>query len=147
VVELSPTWQGSHTTLAEILLAQGKQDAAFAEIEKDSDAGYRACALARAYAVLGRKPESLAALSAVEKSFASDQPYNIAAVYALLGQSGQAFVWLERAYQRHDLSLVEIPITVDRDMKSLRGDPRYEALLHKMNLPLLAASRKTAFQK
>jgi TolB-like protein len=137
VTELSPTAPGSHTNLAQMLLAQGKHDAALAEIEKDSDAGYRACSLARAYAVLGRRGDSLAAIALVEKSYASTQPYNIATVYALLGEPDQAFSWLERAYQRHDSAeLVGIPpITVDPDIKSLRGDPRYRALLRKMNLP------------
>jgi len=41
-----------------MLLAQGKQDAALAEIDQESDAGYRAYSLARAYAVLGRRAES-----------------------------------------------------------------------------------------
>jgi predicted Zn-dependent protease len=136
VTELSPTAPASHTNLAQMLLAQGEQDAALAEIEKESDAGYRAYALARAYAVLGRRAESLAAIALVEKSFASNQPYNIATVYALLGKREQAFFWLERAYQRHDSELVGIPpITVDPDIKSLRGDPRYKALLRRMNLP------------
>jgi TolB-like protein/tetratricopeptide (TPR) repeat protein len=136
VTELSPTAPASHTNLAQMLLAQGKQGAALAEIEKESDAGFRVSSLARAYAVLGRRAESLTAIALVEKSFASNQPYNIAAVYALLGERDQAFSWLERAYQRHDSALVGIPpFTVDPDLKSLRGDPRYKALLRKMNLP------------
>jgi hypothetical protein len=32
-------------------------------------------------------------------------------------------------------SLSGPPITVEPDLKSLRGDPRYKALLRKMNLP------------
>jgi TolB-like protein len=136
-IELSPTMPGVHTLLAQMLLARGNQDAALAEIEKDSDAGFRAYSLARTYAVLGRRAESLAALALVEKNFASNQADNIATVYALLAQPDQAFVWLERAYQRHDPLLVaNPPITVDPDLKSLRGDPRYKALLHKMKLPL-----------
>ena len=55
-LELSPTGTSMHDLLAAMLLAQGKQDAAFAEIEKESDAGFRTYSLARAYAVLGRDP-------------------------------------------------------------------------------------------
>jgi TolB-like protein len=136
VVELSPTWQGVHVSLAQMLLAQGKQDAAFKEIEKESGADDRAYALARAYAVLGRKAESRAALADVEKNFAATQPYNIASVHALLGEPDQAFLWLGRSYQQHDPALLGIPpFPVDPDMRSLRGDPRYKAFLRKMKLP------------
>jgi predicted Zn-dependent protease len=136
-LDLSPTSTSMHDLLAAMLLAQGKQDAAFAEIEKESVAAFRTYSLARAYAVLGRRAESLAAIALVEKSFASSQLCNIAAVYALLGEPDQAFSWLERAYQRHDSVLATgiPPITAEPDFKSLRGDPRYKALLRKMNLP------------
>jgi TolB-like protein/DNA-binding winged helix-turn-helix (wHTH) protein len=135
-LELSPTGLSMHDLLAAILLAQGKQDAAFAEIEKESFASFRNFSLARAYAQLGRRAESLAAIALVEKCCASTQTYNIATVYAYLGEFDQAFSWLESAYQRHDSVLVGLPpITVDPEVKSLRGDPRYKALLRKMNLP------------
>src|SRR5207253_6880905 len=52
------------------------------------------------------------------------------------GELDQAFSWLNRAYQEHDSTIVGLPpITIDPDMKNLRGDPRYEAFLGKMNLP------------
>jgi hypothetical protein len=48
----------------------------------------------------------------------------------------RAFLWLNWAYQQHDPDLVGWPpFTVDPDLKSLRGDPRYKAFLHKMKLP------------
>jgi tetratricopeptide (TPR) repeat protein len=66
----------------------------------------------------------------------SEAEANALKVTELLGERDQAFSWLERANQRHDSELVGIPpITVDPDIKSLRGDSRYKALLRKMNLP------------
>jgi hypothetical protein len=45
-------------------------------------------------------------------------------------------LWLDRAYQQRDAALVGTPsINIDPDLKSLRGEPRYKALLHKMKLP------------
>src|SRR5882757_2001011 len=134
--ELGPTWPGSHTGLAQMLLAQGQQDAALAEIEKESDQGYRAYALARTYIVLGHRVDADAALAQAEKIFAANQPYNIATLHALRGELDQAILWLNRAYQQHDPVIVGMPpITVDPDMKDLRRDPRYKAFLRKMNLP------------
>jgi Flp pilus assembly protein TadD len=136
VVELTPNEPGVHTGLAQMLLARGQQDAALAEIEKDSDQGFRAYALARTYILLGRKADADSALTEAEKTFATSQTYNIATLHALRGELDQAFLWLNRAYQRHDPILIGIPpFTADPDLKSLRGDPRYNALVRKMNLP------------
>ena len=57
----------------------------------------------------------------------------IADVYAWRGEKDQAFQWLERAYEVRDAGLTWIKI--DNDFRSLRDDPRYKALLRKMNLP------------
>jgi serine/threonine-protein kinase len=50
------------------------------------------------------------------------------------GDRDTAFEWLERAYRQHDgyIAFVKIDTLLD----SLRGDPRYAALLRRMNLPL-----------
>jgi TolB-like protein/Tfp pilus assembly protein PilF len=136
VVELAPTAPGSYATLAQMLLAAGQRDEALVEVEKESDPGSRAHALARTYIVLGRRGDADAALAVVEKKFAAEQAYDIAELHALRGDRDQAFSWLNRAYQQHDAGLIGAPpITVDPDMKNLHGDPRWEAFLRKMKLP------------
>jgi TolB-like protein/Tfp pilus assembly protein PilF len=135
-LELAPDWPGSHAVLSQSLLALGQQDAALAEIEKELDPGYRAYALARTYIVFGHRADAESALSSYERTYASEQPYNIATLHALRGELDQAFSWLNRAYQQHDPSIVGYPpITVEPDVKNLRGDPRFKAFLRKMNLP------------
>jgi serine/threonine protein kinase len=57
----------------------------------------------------------------------------IATVCAWRGEKDQAFKWAERAYAQRDAGLAWIKI--DPVFRSLRNDPRYKALLHKMNLP------------
>jgi|ERR1017187_17136 serine/threonine-protein kinase len=122
--------------VGQMLLAVGQNDDALAEIEKESDAFFRAYALARTYIVLGRRADADAALAVVEKKFSAEQPYNIAGLHALRGDRDQAFSWMERAYQQHDSIIIGMPpITVDPDMKNLHGDPRWEAFLRKMKLP------------
>jgi TolB-like protein len=135
-VELAPTASRSHTALAEMLLAVGQPDAALAEVEKESDPGYRAYARARIYILVGRRADADAALAEFEKTSAADWAYEIAALHALRAEPDQAFRWLDRAYQQRNAGLIGTPsVNIDPDLKSLRGDPRYKAFLHKMKLP------------
>ena len=135
-VELNPAEPGVHGFLAQVLLAQGQERAALAEIDKEPDAGFQSYSRARTAIVSGRKADADAALARVTNNFADEQPYNIATLYALRGERDQAFSWLNRAFQRHDSIIVGVPaITVDPDMRNLRGDPRFKAYLKKLNLP------------
>jgi serine/threonine protein kinase/Tfp pilus assembly protein PilF len=60
-------------------------------------------------------------------------PGDIGMDYAVLGEKDQAFVWLEKAYAERSDRISYIK--VDTDAASLRSDPRYAALLKKMDLP------------
>ena len=63
-----------------------------------------------------------------------DRVFEIAMVYAFRGQADQAFEWLERARVAHVRELNDVKGSPF--LRSIRGDPRYAALLKKMNLPL-----------
>jgi len=135
-VELAPTASRSHTALAQMLLAIGQPDAALAEVEKESDPAYRVYARARTYILLGRRTDASAAFAEFEKTYAADWAYAIASLHALRGERDQAFSWLDRAYQQRDGGLIGTPsVNIDPDLKSIRGDSRYQAFLRKMNLP------------
>jgi TolB-like protein len=135
-VDLNPLEPGSHLPLVQTLLALGKRDAALAEIERESALGYREFALARAYIILGRKADADAALSQLEKTFGAEHPYSIATLHALRGEHDEGFLWLDKAYAKHDPELLGMPsFPVEPDLQSLRGDPRYKAFLRKMKLP------------
>ncbi len=134
-VELNPMVPASHLPLSRALLALGQHEAALAEIEKERDPGYRAFARARAYIVLARQADADAALSQLEKKYGAEQRYNIATLHALRGERDQAFSWLDGAYLQHDPSVIGIPpITAEPDLQNLHGDPRFKALLQKINL-------------
>jgi hypothetical protein len=60
-------------------------------------------------------------------------PYLIAEIYAFRNQSEEAFEWLDRAHAKHDDNLIFTK--VDPLLKSLHSDPRFAALLKKLNLP------------
>jgi len=61
-------------------------------------------------------------------------PYEIAMLYADLGDKDHAFEWLDTAYQEHDLSLL-YGLRTDFKMDSLRSDPRYAGLVRKIGFP------------
>jgi hypothetical protein len=82
---------------------------------------------------MGRKRDSDAAMVEAEMKHAKDNIIGIAAAHAYRGETDQAFAWLERAYQERDARI--LGIKTDPYLKSLVADPRYKALLRKMNLP------------
>jgi serine/threonine-protein kinase len=57
----------------------------------------------------------------------------VADVYAWRGEKDEAFKWLERAYRQHDAGVTFV--VYDQFLNSLRRDPRYKALMHKLKLP------------
>ena len=58
--------------------------------------------------------------------------FNLAAVYAGLGEKDQAFAWLEKDFQQGSGVLPYITWWVNFD--DLRSDPRYADLLRRMGL-------------
>jgi hypothetical protein len=59
-------------------------------------------------------------------------PYFIACLHAFRGETDQAFAWLDRAYVERDRELAWMKVR--RELKSLRGDPRWQPFLRKMGL-------------
>ena len=66
--------------------------------QRERNEDYRLLGLAMAYAALGRRTASGAALSSVTDKFASSDAYGIAAAHAYCGEVDDAFRWLDRAY-------------------------------------------------
>jgi adenylate cyclase len=92
--------------------------------------------LAHAYATTGKRAEAEKILDhwlrQSETSFVS--PYMIATVYAGLGEKDRAFDFLEKAYQ---IRSTDLPYFLRADLRldSLRSDPRFQNLMHRMNFP------------
>jgi hypothetical protein len=89
---------------------------------------------ALAHYSLGDARKSRQALDALAAKYAAVSAYQIAGVHAWRGEQAEAFTWLERALAQHDAGMVLL--TRDPFLRSLRKDPRYTALLRKMNLPV-----------
>jgi len=56
----------------------------------------------------------------------------IAADYALLGEKGRAYEWLDKAFAEHDGFLMHLK--EDDRFEALRPDPRFQDLLHRIGL-------------
>src|SRR5580698_1337352 len=59
--------------------------------------------------------------------------YEIARLYADLGDKEKAFEWLNTAYREHDFLLRELNTAFEMD--SLRSDHRFAELVRKVGLP------------
>jgi len=60
------------------------------------------------------------------------QPTQIARLYAQAGDKEHALDWLEKAYAEHLTAMIHL--AVDSDWSSLRSEPRFRDLLHRVNL-------------
>jgi hypothetical protein len=111
---------------------RGQLPEALAEMERETDPGFRNCGLALVFDALGRKREANRELAVAEKDHAQEKPYWIALVYALRKDADKAFLWLDRAAEQHDPGMLWIK--GDPMLQGLVEDPRYKALLRKMKL-------------
>jgi len=131
-LELNPDiWTGP-ILLSKIYVMQGRPEDALPKIELVRYDNERAFLYAIAYHALGREKESDAALNELIAIHPSNS-FHIAEVYAFRNQFNEAFEWLDRAYGERDAGLIQTK--VEPLLKSLRHDPRYAALLKKLNFP------------
>jgi Flp pilus assembly protein TadD len=132
-IELSPGLWIGHQMLGQALEQLGQPDAALEALaaavrlsgHNSKPVSLQGYVLARA----GRTEEARAVLASLIAA-ARDRyvpPYAMALVHAGLGDADETFVWLERAYEAHDVHLIYLP--VDPKWDSVRGDARFVALL------------------
>ncbi|HQR45070.1 MAG TPA: protein kinase [Thermoanaerobaculia bacterium] len=87
------------------------------------------------YGLAGRKAEARKVLDFLLEKRKSQfvPPTCLAVVYGGLGEMDEAFEWLGRAYDER--AFLMQGLRTDPLFDVLRGDPRFDALLRKMNLP------------
>jgi serine/threonine protein kinase/tetratricopeptide (TPR) repeat protein len=120
--------------LSVVPLVQGRADEALTVASKNRHPAFGLVTAAMAYHSLGDRRRSDQLIEKLEAGeFADTAPYQLAEVRAWRGEHDKAFAWLERARVKYDSGLVEL--RHDPLLRSLRGDPRYAALLRKLNLP------------
>jgi len=133
-LEVNPDQAFTPYWLGVALLLEGQPVAALAEIQRSTSGVRRLTGVALAQHDLGDARASQRALDEVVARYAESGPYRIAVIYAWRGETDRAFAWLDRACAQRDLGIMLLK--TDPLLRGLRGDPRYMALLKKLNLPV-----------
>ena len=134
ILELDPNYFWAHYLLGEAYLQKGEYGKAIGAFGRGNVPQYRDGHLGYAYAVSGQ-PEKARKL--IEELQAGSQPehlapYHLAMIYFGLGEKDKAFDWLDKACEQHSTQLFWIKTVPDLD--SVRSDPRFQAILRRMNL-------------
>ena len=118
-----------------IMLLRGQGEAARREVRAEVAENARDSGMSMDfYACGGQKSESDGALARLKLSSSDRWPFGITQAYAFRHDVDRTFEWLEKSYQMRDPDLM-INLRGDPLLAPFRGDPRYSALLRKMNLP------------
>ena len=133
-LELDPNNAFAHSILGWCLIAKGNKAEARAEFEKATtldDLPWYVSSVGYAYAVSGDRAKAEQVLRDLEELAKQRyvSPANRAAVYLGLGEKEKALDWLEKAYEDRDP--IFWWINGDQLYDSLRGAPRFEALVQK----------------
>jgi len=119
--------------LGDALLLSGKPREALAQYARSGDEEMRLLGEALALAHLGDRAAADRALAALSKLGADELGYDLASLYAQRGEPVRAIAELERVVANRDSRLVQLP--GDPMLDPLRGDPRFKALLARLNFP------------
>jgi TolB-like protein/Tfp pilus assembly protein PilF len=126
-LRLSPDFLFAHSAIGTALLMKGDAEAALAAYAQEPAEDARAAGMAMALHTLGRKADHEARLSEATKLLGETFPSELAAVYAWMGKTNDAFHWLQRAVEIREpglYALGSLPL-----LASLHADPRWPALL------------------
>lgn len=130
-VELEPRSARAYFRLGDNYVQLGRYDEAIATYQKAGElvpkSGWFKAEIARVYALTGRQHEARQMIKGLETDAEA-----VAGVYAALGDKDEAFRVLQRAIEEQQFvfDLKEDPV-----FESLYSDPRWPALLRRMNYP------------
>jgi len=120
--------------LGEVYVEKGMYAESIAAFLKSGDGVDSLGHLGNAYARAGQAAAARKSIAQLQQRVEKDGVgrYEIALVYAGLGDKQEAFQWLEESYKAHDVGLVYLKI--DPCLDPLRSDPRFDDLLQRVGL-------------
>ncbi len=81
----------------------------------------------------GGLPASFRTLAEAAREREGYSPFVVAVWYSSIGETDEAFDWLERGYREHDPAMVLLKLLAAFD--PLRSDPRFQDLLRRIGFP------------
>jgi tetratricopeptide (TPR) repeat protein len=135
-LELDPNYPMALYTLGSSYAEKGMFKQAIETHKKGIaiDDGYM-CGLGVTYARAGQRKEALEIAAEIEKSNSSWNIWGLVDIYAALGEKDRAIQWVEAAYDQH---IQFFPwIAKGPYLKSLYDDPRFQAIVARIKLPVV----------
>ena len=137
-IEAEPASAHALWLMGHVDVLEGRYEEGLAEVRRalslSGDLAVILAGLGWSSAVAGDRDEAMRALEGLRERSKREYvpPYLSAKICSALGENDAAFEWLERAYEEHDTSLAAV--LNDESLRGLHQDPRFEALLRRMNL-------------
>ncbi|MBI1813481.1 MAG: tetratricopeptide repeat protein [Deltaproteobacteria bacterium] len=137
-LEMEPSYSFARLQLGKAYVQNGELERGIAELRRAKELDPHnpdvMSALGYAYAVARDRDAAQRAIDELRQQSQASyvSPYFFAVIYAALGETDQAFAFLDRAYE--DRSFFISGLKVDPMVDALRADPRFTALLKKVGL-------------
>jgi TolB-like protein/Flp pilus assembly protein TadD len=138
-IELDPNFWIAHLFLGKVYLQKANYSEAVGEFTKARELSHgNSEAISMTGYTWAKAGESAKAQAVLDefKSLSTQRyipPFNIAVVYLGLDKRDEAFAWLDKAYEDHDVRLSFL--RVDPKWNPFRSDPRFVNVLKRIGLP------------
>ena len=132
--ELDPNFHWAHYCLGSVHLQKGDYEKAIAALERMNLPPWRDGHLGYAYAVAGQQEKARKLIDELQSGSQPEHqvPYHLAMIYFGLGETDKAFECLTKACEHRSTQLWWIKVIPEFDR--VRADPRFQAILRRMNL-------------
>jgi DNA-binding winged helix-turn-helix (wHTH) protein/TolB-like protein/Flp pilus assembly protein TadD len=136
-IEIDPNFPRTHFRLGRAYEQKKMYALAISELEQavtlsGGDACYKG-SLGHAYALAGKTAQARQVLADLESLSGQKYvpSYAVALVYAGLGESDHALLWLQKAYD--DRSTAMVFLRIDPEVANLRSEPRFQEIVRRIN--------------
>jgi serine/threonine-protein kinase len=138
-IELNPHFSPAYWILGLVQEQRGEFDEAVAAFQRAIQISPRSpimqAALGRTFALSGKRAEALGILEELhklaDKRYVS--PFELASLHFALGERGEGFDWLTKAFQDRCFELISL--RVDPQWQALKGNPQFHQLFSRLGLP------------